>query len=1055
MKTKENPDEDKKPQQSNRKTSLCTKIKQEKTAFQSLIVPVWIQQPENPEAQRLVYAVLDDKSDTTFVKEKTLEELGVRGEKTQLSLTTMHAEGEIVDTCKIKGLVVRDYDRQVSIVLPRSFSRRVIPAHRSQIPRPESAKEWPNLEHIANQLMPYRDDIDIGLLIGLDCTRALILREVVPGDNQSPYAVKTDLGWGIIGKTGDTDDESSDELDYIGASHRIISREIQVPSVTTKTTCYFSFKTRAKEVINPLQVQKMFEMDFSEIKTNREFLSYDERKFIRKMQDGITQRPDGHYQMPLPFREEDPKLPNNKMLAIHRMKGLQVRMDKDEDYRQKYNTAMDEVLTKGYAEKVPDVQKTGEEGKVWYIPHHGVFHPKKTEKLRVVYDCSSKFKGVSLNNNLLPGPDLTNTLLGVLCRFRKEPFAFICDIEGMFHQFKVNKEHRDFLRFLWWENGDTRKTPEDYRMTVHLFGATSSPACSSYGLKKTADDYEKEFGPDVANFIRYDFYVDDGLKSLPTEEQAIQKSKQMCSRGGLKLHKFISNSKNVIESIPLEDRAKCLKDLDLRHNVLLLERALGMQWCVENDMFQFRIVMQDKPLTRRGILSTISSVFDPLGFIAPVTLTGKQILQDLTRDKLDWDEPLSDTTRTRWEKWRSSLSSLEQLPIERCYKPSDFGELKSVELHHFSDASIKGYGQCSYLRLVNVHEQVHCSFVMGKARVTPLKAITVPRLLRQELEYSKIKETFWTDSSVVLGYINNDAKRFYVFAANRVQQIRDCTDPDQWKFVNSSSTPADAASRGLNAEDLKTSQWLRGPQYLWQRDLPQSDEENDRYIVSEKDPEMKRAQVHSIKSSEKSFPTLLERLNYFSDWYRAKKAVTICLKFKEKLRSHLLKLPQQPLSVDDLQRAEQIIIKEAQQGTFGGDNALRRLDPFTDKEGVLRVGGRIKHADASFDVKHPIILPRKGHITYLIVKYYHERIKHKGRGITLNALRSSGYWIIGGSSAVGNYIRNCVDCRKLRSKAEEQKMGDLPPDRVDPEPPFTFCAVDFFGPWYIKKAAKS
>ena len=119
---------------------------------------------------------------------------------------------------------------------------------------------------------------------------------------------------------------------------------------------------------------------------------------------------------------------------------------------------------------------------------HGVFHPKKPDKLRIVYDCSAKYKGGSLNEHLLSGPDLTNSIVGVLLRFRQESFAFMCDIEGMFHQFKVHEEYRDFLRFLWWENGDTSRDPEDYRMTVHLFGATSSPGCSNYGLKKTAND---------------------------------------------------------------------------------------------------------------------------------------------------------------------------------------------------------------------------------------------------------------------------------------------------------------------------------------------------------------------------------------------------------------------------------------------------------------------------------------------------------------------------------------------------------------------------------------
>lgn len=274
---------------------------------------------------------------------------------------------------------------------------------------------------------------------------------------------------------------------------------------------------------------------------------------------------------------------------------------------------------------------------------------------------------------------------------------------------------------------------------------------------------------------------------------------------------------------------------------------------MEPDTFQFRIVLQDKPLTRRGILSTVSSVYDPLGFLAPVILTGRQILQNLCRDKSDWDDPVPEPLRHSWEKWRNSLHHLEKLKIQRCYKPHTFGELTSVQLHHLSDASDYGYGQCSYLRLTDDSGQVHCSFVMGKARVTPLKPVTIPRLeltaallsvrisasLREELEYDQIAEVFYTDSQVVLGYIKNDARRFHVFVANRVQQIRDNSTPDQWKYIETKENPADESSRGLSPRDLIDSRWLNGPPFLWQRELPNRNDDVN-LDISPDDPEVKK-----------------------------------------------------------------------------------------------------------------------------------------------------------------------------------------------------------------------
>ena len=184
----------------------------------------------------------------------------------------------------------------------------------------------------------------------------------------------------------------------------------------------------------------------------------------------------------------------------------------------------------------------------------------------------------------------------------------------MFHQFKVDGVHRNYLRFLWWENGDITSEPKEFRMTVHLFGATSSPGCANFGPRKIAEDNENRYGTEVANFIKRDFYVDDGLKSVATVPEAvslIHNAKDMLAEGGL--HKFVSNSKEVLETVAPEDRTPHLKSLDFTEDHLPIERALGTQWCIESDSFQFRITLQDKPFTRRGILSTVSSIFDPFG----------------------------------------------------------------------------------------------------------------------------------------------------------------------------------------------------------------------------------------------------------------------------------------------------------------------------------------------------------------------------------------------------------------------------------------------------------
>ncbi len=271
----------------------------------------------------------------------------------------------------------------------------------------------------------------------------------------------------------------------------------------------------------------------------------------------------------------------------------------------------------------------------------------------------------------------------------------------------------------------------EYRMTVHLFGAVSSPSCACYALRKTAKDGQAFFSADVTSTVKQSFYVDDCLKSTASEEEAIQLIKDLtalCLRGGFHLTKWVSNSHVVLQTVAEEHRAKDLKELDLHRDSLPLERALGLQWCIESDAFQFKMVMKEKPHTRRGMLSLLSSVYDPLGFIAPVTLPGKVLLQELCRRNFGWDDNLPSDVQQHWTRWLEELVKLAEFKVKRCLKPKDFGPLVHARMHHFSDASECGYGVVSYVRMENCQHDVHVAFLLGKARVTPLKQVTIPRL---------------------------------------------------------------------------------------------------------------------------------------------------------------------------------------------------------------------------------------------------------------------------------------------------------------------------------------
>ena len=239
-----------------------------------------------------------------------------------------------------------------------------------------------------------------------------------------------------------------------------------------------------------------------------------------------------------------------------------------------------------------------------------------------------------------------------------------------------------------------------------------------------------------------------------------------------------------MQSIPKSEQASDI-NWDLPYKPLSIERVLGVQWFVVVDSFGFSIALKDQPLTRRGVLSTVASIDDPLGFLAPLVLKAEKILQEVYQKGVSSDSPLPDELHPSWEQWKADLLKLQNLRIPRCFIPKTMGKRRAYELHHFADVSMFGYGNCSYLRIKDENNQVNVALVIGKSRVVPTKITTIPRLeltaslvsakvrtkIQEKLCYPNLTEFFWTDSKVVLGYIKNEAKRFHTFVANRVQEI--------------------------------------------------------------------------------------------------------------------------------------------------------------------------------------------------------------------------------------------------------------------------------------------
>ena len=370
---------------------------------------------------------------------------------------------------------------------------------------------------------------------------------------------------------------------------------------------------------------------------------------------------------------------------------------------------------------------------------------------------------------------------------------------------------RIFFRFLWFDGNNLTKEPTTFKMTTHAFGLTSSPSCANFAMRQLAQDFCTSSNKRASDFMQTGFYVDDGLISLSYDEEVIDlidKAVSLCCKGGLDLHKCSSNSKFVMQYVSEMYDSELSTDLPGP----TISRLLGVVWCVESDTLQFRIIVDSMPFTRRGILSTVSSTYDPLGFVGPFVLEGKIILPYMCENSCGWDSPISDKILPRWQQWLASIRKLDSIKLKRCFKASL--SIKRAELHHFSDAADKGCVQCSYLRVIDTNDNIMCSLVM----VTPVKVVSIPRLelaaavllckvsklLNAELCIDDLHNIYWGDGQIVLAYISNDAKRFHVYVANRVQTIRSYSSVDSWRYGPTEVNPADDSSRGINIKSQLT-----------------------------------------------------------------------------------------------------------------------------------------------------------------------------------------------------------------------------------------------------------
>ncbi|XP_024882104.1 uncharacterized protein LOC112461185, partial [Temnothorax curvispinosus] len=535
-----------------------------------------------------------------------------------------------------------------------------------------------------------------------------------------------------------------------------------------------------------------------------------------------------------------------------------------------------------------------------------------------------------------------------------------------------------------------------------------------------------------------EFYFGADMKA-----EALKKQKQLgglCKAGDFPLKKWTANSTELLNNIPEDDRlprqSRACTDERLTHS------ALGLLWDPLGDCFSFAVKPPaEGAVTKLSILSQTAQLFDPLGWLTPTI---------------------------------AELPVLSNIRVPRALAKGTTNYLRTV--HSFADASERAYAAVLYLRAEG--EDGEIKVISAKSKVAPLKQVTLARLelsaaellarlARHSVDVLRLQDLplhLWTDSKVTLGWIQGHPSRWKTYVANRVAKIQRLVPKAQWKHLPGRCNPADCSSRGLFPSELVNHElWWHGPSLLHEGANLAAAEQ-----IEAPDECQTEQRAHTLTTSTGEPPEKHPLLSQYSTLLRVTAWCRQWLPREHQLNGTGRRDPgeayRRPLSATEIDDAEKLWIRHVQAIHYKRElsliavdskvdckGSLTNLSPLLDNKGMLRVGGRLRHATLSFDEKHPIILPSQSALTKLIIEACHRRALHGGAQLTLGIVRQR-YWIPRGRNLTKQCIRRCITCVRWRAALAEQKIADLPRPRVTPARPFQYTGVDYAGPILLRTA---
>ncbi|XP_075157880.1 uncharacterized protein LOC142231146 [Haematobia irritans] len=713
----------------------------------------------------------------------------------------------------------------------------------------------------------------------------------------------------------------------------------------------------------------------------------------------------------------------------------------------------------------PSSKEIHDEGsyKSFYLPHHAVLRPQsQSTKVRVVFNASKRTdSGKSLNDVLHIGPTLQSDLMTLILRWRLYKYVFTGDIEKMYRQILVHSDDIDYQRLLFRQS--PTGTITDFALKTVTFGVNCAPYLAIRTLMQLADDSSSEF-PYAAHIIRNETYVDDvlsGAHDSATAVQALTQLVSMLKSGGFPFKKITSNHFPILESVPIEN---VLNSKFLKFHEASDTKALGIQWNAVDDMFSYRLDPPEisQSMTKRKILSSVSKLFDPAGWLSPIIITAKILLQQLWLEGTNWDDPIRPELLNKWSQFVQNLNKISRISIPRwvTYSP-----LRRTQLHGFCDASEKAYCAVIYIRIDN-GDSIQAHLVVSKTKVAPIDPISLPRLelsgavlLSQlakhvitQLSLQNTELHLWSDSSITLGWLAKPPCTWKTYVANRVAKIIRNVGNCPWRHVRSSDNPADLGSRGCTPGNLVDNmlwwhgpEWLRKPLENWPKSL----------LADEDLPEVRRIESFHISAIDDDI------LKRFSRWDKAIRVIAYVFRFYEGLKKNTRPNSTQ-ISKSEFLRVKNLIIRLTQKNHYPKEygllnasrfvhkkSALYTLNPFVDDQGLFRTNGRIANSNLPYNERHPIVIPTTSHYCTLLLNFIHEFLLHAENNLMLRTIREE-YYISRLRSAIKKCIRNCKICLIYKQKVQNQIMAALPTERSTFSLPFSYTGIDFAGPFSIK-----